>query len=95
MAVSAHGNTPGQSKSLIRKAELVGLLPPHCWDNGRFDAGRQLRNRTIHGESQQLWTPVMTESVIRASHEAVAALYPDEYRHPGVEGRRYRGRLCF
>jgi hypothetical protein len=54
------------------------LLPPHGWDNGRLDAGRQLRNRTFHGEAQKLWTPAMAESVVGASHEAVAALYPDD-----------------
>ena len=46
-------------------------------ENGRLDAGRQLRNRTLHGESQQVWTPAMAESVIAASHEAVVSLYPD------------------
>jgi hypothetical protein len=64
-------------KSLVESAEAAGLLPPHGWDNGRLDAGRQLRNRTVHGEAQQLWTPPMAESVVAASHEAVAALYPD------------------
>ncbi len=52
-------------------------MPPEGWENERLDAGRQLRNRTVHGESQQLWTPAMAESVIAASHEAVVTLYPD------------------
>ena len=64
-------------KSLVGKAEAAGLVPPEGWENGRLDAGRQLRNRTVHGESQQIWTPAMAESVIAASHEAVVALYPD------------------
>lgn len=64
-------------KILVEKAEPAGLVPPEGWDNGRLDAGRQLRNRTVHGESQQLWTPAMAEPVVAASHEAVAALYPD------------------
>jgi hypothetical protein len=52
-------------------------VPREGWENERLDAGRQLRNRTVHGESQQLWTPAMAESVIAASHEAVVTLYPD------------------
>jgi hypothetical protein len=70
-------NCNSSFKSLVESAEAGGLLPPHGWDNGRLDAGRQLRNRTVHGEAQQLWTPAMAESVIAASHEAVAALYPE------------------
>jgi hypothetical protein len=70
-------------RSLVRKAELAGLLPPHGWDHERLDAGRQLRNRTVHGESQQLWTPAMAESVVGASHEVVATLYPDERDRAG------------
>jgi hypothetical protein len=66
-------------KSLVERAEAAGLIPPQGWDNGRLDAGRKLRNRTLHGESQQLWTPAMAEPVIAASHEAVAALYPDTH----------------
>lgn len=69
-------------KKLVPKAELVGLLPPRGWDHGCLDAGRKLRNRTVHGKSQQLWTPAMAESVVRASHEAVATLYPDEETEP-------------
>ena len=64
-------------KGLVERAEAAGLVPPQGWADGRLDAGRQLRNRTVHGESQQLWTPAMAESVIAASHEAVATLYPD------------------
>jgi hypothetical protein len=64
-------------KSLVKRAEAAGLVPPEGWENERLDAGRQLRNRTVHGESQQLWTPAMAESVIAASHEAVVTLYPD------------------
>jgi hypothetical protein len=64
-------------KNLVERAEAAGLIPPQGWADGRLDAGRQLRNRTLHGESQQLWTPAMAESVIAASHEAVATLYPD------------------
>lgn len=64
-------------RKLVERAEADGLVPPQGWNNGRLDAGRQLRNRTVHGESQQLWTPAMAESVIAASHEAIATLYPD------------------
>jgi hypothetical protein len=64
-------------KSLVRRAEHVGLLPSPGWDNGRLDAGRELRNRTVHGEAQPFWTPAMAESALLASHEAVATLFPD------------------
>jgi hypothetical protein len=71
-------------KGLVVWAEAAGLLPPQGWDNGRLAAGRQLRNRTVHGESQQLWTPAMAESVVAASHQAVAALYPDRSIAPAL-----------
>jgi hypothetical protein len=69
-------------KDLTRQAERSGLLPSPGWDNGRLDAGRELRNRTVHGETQQLWTPAMAEEVLRASHEAVAALFPHPVPKP-------------
>jgi hypothetical protein len=63
---------------LVKAAERAGYLPERGWDNGRLDAGRQLRNQIMHGDSQQLWTPVMAREVIGASHEVVATLFPDE-----------------
>lgn len=32
-------------KHMVREAEGAGLLPRPGWDNGRLDAGRELRNR--------------------------------------------------
>lgn len=62
---------------LVKTAERAGYLPERGWDDGRLDAGRQLRNKTMHGDDQQLWTPAMARGVIAASHEAVASLFPD------------------
>jgi hypothetical protein len=62
---------------LVKTAERAGYLPERGWDDGRLDAGRQLRNATMHGDNQQLWTPAMAGGVIAASHEAVASLFSD------------------
>lgn len=62
---------------LVKRAEQEGLMPPEGWHDERLDAGRQLRNRTVHGGRQEVWTPGMAERIVRASHEAVAALFPD------------------
>ena len=67
-----------QFSSLVKAAEREGYLPERGWDDGRLDAGRQLRNAVVHGGQQQLWTPAMAREIIAASHEAIAALFPDE-----------------
>lgn len=63
---------------LVKTAEAKKLLPSVGWENERLDAGRKLRNNTVHGAGQELWTPAMSRTVIGASHEAVAALFPGE-----------------
>jgi hypothetical protein len=64
--------------SLVRDAKRLDLLPHPGWDASRINAGRKLRNGTLHGDEQSVWTPAMAEQIVRASHEAVAVLFPDE-----------------
>ena len=63
-------------KSLVRQAEEEQLLPPTGWEDERLDAGRELRNRIIHTGDQPAIPPAMARSLIVASHELVAALFP-------------------
>ncbi|MFJ9787093.1 hypothetical protein ACIRSS_46490 [Amycolatopsis sp. NPDC101161] len=63
---------------LVKAAERQGLLPKPAWDGDRLDAGRLLRNKTVHGAGQELWTPAMARTVIESSHHAVSALFPDQ-----------------
>lgn len=65
-------------RRLVRQAEQDGLLPARGWEDERLDAGRKLRNRVIHGKQQIVQTPAMAAPMIAASHEVVAALFPDD-----------------
>jgi len=64
-------------RNLVKQATAQGLLSEPAWQDGRLDTGRELRNRAVHGDQQAVWTPPLSERVIGASHEAVAALFPD------------------
>jgi hypothetical protein len=66
-----------QFSALVKEAERQSLLPTPGWDNERLDAGRQYRNRVVHGNQHAVLPPVIARDVIGASHEAVAALFPD------------------
>lgn len=66
-----------QFSTLVRQAEQQGLLPTPGWDTGRLDAGRELRNRVVHGNQLGVLPPVRARDIIDAAHEAVAAIFPD------------------
>lgn len=74
-----------QFSSLVRQAEQQGLLPAPGWDNGRLDAGREFRNRVVHGNDLGVLPPVMASDIIGAAHEAVAAIVPDAPDAAGAE----------
>lgn len=67
-------------QDLLLKAMKQGLLSDD-WTE-RLDAGRQVRNGLAHARSQGSWTVGMAAPVVRAAHEATAALYPPTSRSP-------------
>lgn len=69
--------------ALLKTAANEGLLVAELLE--RLDAGRQLRNRFSHPTSQQVWAPGMAALSLATSHEAVAALYPDDVVCPNSD----------
>lgn len=63
-------------KALIARAQRDSLLTAE-WA-ARLDAGRELRNSFLHGRQQPVWTPGMAAGIIRATHAAVAHLFPQD-----------------
>jgi hypothetical protein len=62
---------------LVKQAEQQSLLPRPGWDNERLDAARQYRNRIVHGNQHGVLTPAAARGIISASHDAVAAIFPN------------------
>ncbi|MBL7488394.1 hypothetical protein I6A60_07190 [Frankia sp. AgB1.9] len=60
---------------LIRTAMQEGLIEPDTADV--LDAGRQLRNKLVHGGHQPAMTFAMSDGALRTSHLVVAELFPD------------------
>jgi hypothetical protein len=60
---------------LIELAAERNLIPKGS--DGALDAGRQVRNRVVHGGLQPVWSVGMAGPVMRTSHAVVAELFPD------------------
>lgn len=58
---------------LIKRAGTDGVLDD-AWVE-RLDAGRRLRNDLVHQRTATVWSPAMSADIVRASHEAVAAIF--------------------
>ena len=59
---------------LARRAYGESLITDD--ERERLDAGRKLRNRLVHAESQPVWTPALAAEIISASHHVAARLFP-------------------
>jgi hypothetical protein len=64
--------------TLIKQAEQQSLLPRPGWDYEQLDAGREFRNRVVHGSQHGVLPLVVTRNIIGGAHQAVAALFPDQ-----------------
>jgi hypothetical protein len=67
-----------QFSRLVKQAEQQSMLPRPGWDYEQLDAGREFRNRVVHGNQHGVLPPVVTRNIIGGAHQAVAALFPDQ-----------------
>ena len=59
--------------SLIRRAKDRGLITPIEAD--ALDAGRELRNRIVHGHLLPAFSPGAAAQMLEATHEAISDIY--------------------
>ena len=64
--------------TLVKQAEQQDLLPRPGWNYERLDAGREFRNRVVHGNQHGVLPPVVARNIIGGAHEAVATIFPEE-----------------
>jgi hypothetical protein len=60
---------------LIEMARDRDLIPEGS--EGALQAGREIRNRLVHGETPPVWSLGMADPVMRTCHAIVAELFPD------------------
>jgi hypothetical protein len=65
-------------RTLVKQAEQQELLPRPGWDYEQLDAGREFRNRVVHGNQHVVLPPVLARNIIGGAHQAGAVLFPDQ-----------------